>query len=80
MNKHIKNCGEADQKRWLKKRGWLERENNMFRDPDTATPYVFQVAMKRALETCQLSPDFEIEPEMPPIEPGKPPELKISQA
>lgn len=54
------------QEKWIKQRGWqpIQRDKLvLWKDPDSGVPYIFQVAIKKALEACRLPADTDIKPD-----------------
>lgn len=54
---------EADQKKWLKQRGWLpDPSGRIFTDPDTGIPMGFIGALDKAKKQTKFPADFELKP------------------
>lgn len=57
------------QEKWLKQRQWqpMARDGiTLWKDPETGVPYIFQIAIKKALDACRLPSDTDIVPDLPP--------------
>lgn len=61
-NKNVKFLSEADQKKWLTQRNWIQ-DGQMWRDPETSIRYVFVAALKKAIDDCRVPADYELKPD-----------------
>lgn len=65
---NIKALPKETQEKWLKQRQWqpMERDGiTLWKDPDNGVPYIFLVAVTKALEACRLPSDTDIIPDIP---------------